>query len=290
MRRCFVTLLALTQLVWAQSYTVGQRVEVDVIYSNYAENAKWLPGTITRDDGRLLTIRTDDGRTIELDRGSKWIRGSTSGPPTNPTGPSLVNQGMFPGGRVEVDVIYANYAENAKWVPGQIVGENGPNHVIRLDDGSTIELAKNSKWVRSGTAAPVQPALPSRPPTTSTTPVAVPPVAQKPEKRPAESGRGAPPDGLYTLQKIDGDGFAGGAKLEFRGGQYRMAWEDGPDPWAPYEIRNGEIVLTRGLSALPDSWRVISARYVGSDNLGRPLIHIDYSTGHSTDRLDALRE
>ena len=112
-----------------------------------------------KDDGRTVTIKTDDGRTIELAKDSKWMRPGTGTPPVTPAAGSPGS--LRAGSRVDVDVIYANYVENASWRPGTIVKDDGKQFTIRMDDGATVELAKDSKWVRAGsTQAP----LPGNPP------------------------------------------------------------------------------------------------------------------------------
>lgn len=100
---------------------------------------------------------------------------------------------------------------------------------------------------------------------------------------------GAPPDGSYNCIKISGDQLISLGKLEIKGRTYRgMAGGE----FAPFTLdADNAMVLSKGLTGMPDGWKITSVKYTGKDKEGRPLIKIAYrSKSGSGDLIDAVME
>lgn len=272
----------LAGIAWAQPFAVGQRIQLDTVFSTSPENARWVDGSIIGVAGKNYVIMLDDGRKreYEIEDNPRWLRAGSSpaAPATAPPAPAAApaaRAGVFrPGDRVQVDTVFSTSPENALWTNGTVLRIEGNRYIIRLDDGREKELyVDEPRWVRKGSG--------------------VGSVTPPPEQRAAPApttpaGQGAPPSGVYTVGKISGSHYMVLGKLEFQGSNYRGL---SGTTWHPYRIEGGNnIVFTGGLRGMPDGWRITEARYVGGDTQGRPVVVIYYETGRSRDRMDAIRE
>lgn len=106
---------------------------------------------------------------------------------------------------------------------------------------------------------------------------------------PAASGKGSIPSGVYTCAKISsGAGLMGFGHVEIKGNTYRGL--DLSGPFAPFTVDGGgNINWTAGLKGMEDV-KIISSVYAGSDNLGRPMLYINYQASFAADRIDCIRE
>lgn len=100
---------------------------------------------------------------------------------------------------------------------------------------------------------------------------------------------GAPPDGAYNCIKISGNQLISLGTLEIKGRTYRgMAG----GAFAPFTLdADNAMVLSKGLTGMPDGWKITSVKYTGKDEEGRPLIRISYrSKSGFAEVIDAVME
>lgn len=107
----------------------------------------------------------------------------------------------------------------------------------------------------------------------------------------ADKGVGAPPDGIYTCNKISGRSYIHIGTIEIRGGTYK-GFSSQQGSFHPYTIDgSGSIVWTAGLTSLPDGWTLKPGKYVGLDYRGRPLIRVYYNSNRgAAEVVDATKE
>ncbi len=116
-----------------------------------------------------------------------------------------------------------------------------------------------------------------------------PPAAQTPPA--AEKGIGAPPDGIYTCNKISVGKYIHIGTLEIRGNTYK-GFSSQQGKFHPYTLSgSGDINWTGGLSSFPDGWTLKPGKYVGPDNNGHPRIRIYYTSDRgAAEVIDATKE
>lgn len=107
----------------------------------------------------------------------------------------------------------------------------------------------------------------------------------------ADKGVGAPPDGLYTCNKISGRSYIHIGTIEIRGGTYK-GFSSQQGSFHPFTIDgSGSIVWTAGLTGLPAGWTLKPGKYVGLDYRGRPLIRVYYNSDRgAAEVVDATKE
>lgn len=216
------------------------------------------------------------------------------------------------GDSVKVDMIMASSPSRAMWTTGKIVGmENGSLKVL-TPDGITRTIINNSDWIRPGNQAAPGPAAP---------PEVLQPVPDLMKGTPAgntaggatagtnnhaigkpgngewnrETGKGAPPNGTYECHKLSGLVMGGGGrdidlgKLEIRGNSYRGIESSGA--MSPFTVNGEQINWSNGIDGLPRGWAVVSSKYIGADERGRPLIRIFYraATRGALECIDCYR-
>ncbi len=105
-----------------------------------------------------------------------------------------------------------------------------------------------------------------------------------------EVAKGAPPDGLYEVNKISGSSYIHIGTLEIKGKTYRGLTKDGG--FKPFSLNGAnEMVFTSGLVGMPDGWKLKPAKYVGNDEYGHPLIQIWYNSARGASEVaDAVKE
>ncbi|MCW5822718.1 MAG: hypothetical protein KIT34_07930 [Cyanobacteria bacterium TGS_CYA1] len=104
-------------------------------------------------------------------------------------------------------------------------------------------------------------------------------------------GIGAPPDGLYTCNKISVGRYIHIGTIEIRGGTYK-GFSSQQGSFHPYSLTgSGDIVWTGGLTSMPDGWTLKPGKYVGPDPKGHPRIRIYYTSNRgAAEVIDATKE
>ncbi len=103
-------------------------------------------------------------------------------------------------------------------------------------------------------------------------------------------GKGNPPDGKYEVNKISGSSYIHIGTLEIKGSTYRGLVAEGS--FQPYTIDGaGNMTFTKGLSGMPDGWKLKPAKFVGKDSYGHPFIQIFYNSARGAAEVaDAVKE
>lgn len=107
----------------------------------------------------------------------------------------------------------------------------------------------------------------------------------------ADKAVGAPPDGIYTCNKISGRSYIHIGTIEIRGRTYK-GFSSQQGSFHPFTMdASGGIVFTAGLTSLPDGWTLKPAKYVGPDYKGHPLIRVYYTSARgAAEVIDATKE
>jgi len=105
-----------------------------------------------------------------------------------------------------------------------------------------------------------------------------------------KAAKGAPPNGLYEVNKISGSSYIHIGTLEIKGNTYRGLVNEGP--FNPFTLNAAnEMVFSKGLSGMPDGWKLKPAKYVGNDESGHPLVQIYYNSARGAAEVaDAVKE
>ena len=108
---------------------------------------------------------------------------------------------------------------------------------------------------------------------------------------PAEKGVGAPPDGIYTCNKISGRSYIHIGTIEIRGRTYK-GFSSQQGSFRPFTLDgSGNIIWTGGLTSLPAGWTLKPGKYVGPDYKGHPLIRVYYTSDRgAAEVIDATKE
>ncbi len=137
------------------------------------------------------------------------------------------------------------------------------------------KLAVKQEWIRPG--GPARAATPANPPA----------QAMHDAGRAPDAGLGFPPGGIYDCNMLSGGMLIHIGKLEIRGNTYRGFSAAGP--FHTLGANGSNLVLSGGLSGMPDGFRLTSCSYVGKDSVGRPLIKIRYiGQSNAHDVIDAV--
>lgn len=173
-------------------FKVGDRVEVDVNMSSYAENQKWRKGTVAKIEmwqGRVsgIVVKTDDGGEHMV--GERHLRrlAEAATKPADKTPPRPPKEGGDPGAgrdaektdeeetaqfkvgdRVEVDSVMAREAKDSRWKKATVktVDLKNRRYVVTLDDSGldySVLLRPGKVWIRAlndGSQAPTPPDCP----------------------------------------------------------------------------------------------------------------------------------
>ena len=97
------------------------------------------------------------------------------------------------------------------------------------------------------------------------------------------------PEGEYNCHKISGSQLIHLAMLEIKGSTYRFSKEE---QFAPFTIdAKKEITWTRGVSFLPDGWKLGVSKFEGTNSSGEPMITIRYTSARgAAEVIDAVKE
>ena len=97
------------------------------------------------------------------------------------------------------------------------------------------------------------------------------------------------PEGEYNCHKISGARLIHLAMLEIKGSTYRVTKDA---PFAPFSIDDKKIITwTKGLSFLPDGWKLGESKYEGPNAQGEPRLTIKYtSASGNAEVIDAVKE
>lgn len=97
------------------------------------------------------------------------------------------------------------------------------------------------------------------------------------------------PEGEYNCHKISGTQLIHLAMLEIKGSTYRFSKEA---PFAPFTIdANKQITWSKGVSFLPDDWKLGASKYEGPNEAGQPRITIGYTSARgAAEVIDAVKE
>lgn len=281
-------------------------VEVEGSKRTIINNDKWVkPGTPQPPQGQAQQTQGPAAQPATAQGGQA--------PPAADNGAgALPTKGSFSvGDPVKVDMIMASSPSRAMWTTGKIVGiENGSLKVL-TPDGITRTIINNPDWIRPGNQAAPGPAAPPQvlqpvPDLMKGTPARNPGGAPnnggnqqqaggaKNGEWNRETGKGKPPDGVYECHKLSGYVMGGGhdidlGKLEIRGNSYRGIESTGA--MSPYTVNGEQITWSNGIDGLPRGWSLVSSKYIGADERGRPLIRIFYraATRGALECIDCYR-
>jgi hypothetical protein len=97
------------------------------------------------------------------------------------------------------------------------------------------------------------------------------------------------PEGEYNCHKISGAQLIHLAMLEIKGSTYRFSKEE---QFAPFTIdAKKEITWSKGVSFLPDGWKLGISKYEGPNAQGEPRLTIRYtSASGNAEVIDAVKE
>jgi len=97
------------------------------------------------------------------------------------------------------------------------------------------------------------------------------------------------PAGEYNCHKISGTQLIHLAMLEIKDSTYRFSKDDA---FAPFTIdANKQITWSKGVSFLPDGWKLGTSKYEGPNEAGKPRITINYTSARSAaEVIDAVKE
>lgn len=287
-----ITTISLVGLQEAWAFQPGERVTVGS--SNQS-------GIVLEDTGKLVKVRLDsqtgysEGVGVWYDKVEHKVTsgsGGTTASTGNSSNTASGTETSAQGKRVKV----GNQA-------GTILEEKGDLVKVRLDSHSgygegvgvwytRAQLNGNDGDTKSsphnGTPGGTRPNNP------------VPgPVTQKPvqqtqhtqQETSTEKGIGAPPDGIYTCNKISGRSYIHIGTIEIRGGTYK-GFSSQQGAFHPYKLDgSGSIVWTGGLTSLPEGWTLKPGKYVGPDYKGHPRIRVYYTSNRgAAEVIDATKE
>lgn len=310
---------------------VGDSVEVDKLQSSTPGLAVWRTGKIIQVNRNSNSYLVDvDGEQLTIINNDNWVKpgaaqadppgqaggaqgAAPAGGAAMPAAPGGFGGGARGGGGfavgslVKVDKIMASTAGAAMWTVGKVVGINQKNNSIDVltDDGIRRTIVNSPDWIKPGDAGDTFKAPPANGGNNAGNPgntgnagnagnagnKANPGANKGTPEWEKRKGLGAPPNGSYIVHKART--YNGGTDIELgriviQGNSY--SGMDGGG-MAPYTMNGDSIVWTNGLNGMPNGWTIISSKYIGADEHGRPLIRIWYRSARSgaLDVLDAYR-
>jgi hypothetical protein len=288
-----VTALSVLGIHKAWAFQVGERVTVGAANQS---------GIVLEDTGKLVKVRLDsstgysEGVGVWYDKEEHKV---TSGAGGTTAGTNAANG--------------ANSTEQGKQVKignqtGTILEEKGDLVKVRLDSHSGYSAGVGVWYTRAqlngndgaqstqvapqhGTPGGINPKNPGPAPVTQKPNSPTTPTHATQEAPTTEKGIGAPPDGLYTCNKISGRSYIHIGTIEIRGGTYK-GFSSQQGSFHPYSLNaSGDIVWTGGLTSLPEGWTLKPGKYVGPDPKGHPRIRVYYTSNRgAAEVIDATKE
>lgn len=309
MKKLVFAIVALAAIPAAWSYQPGERVTVGSVNQS---------GIVIEDTGKLVKVRLDSqtgysaGVGVWYDKeehkvtgaaaaagngnstagttiGATADNGATAGTPAsskrvqigNQVGTILEEKGDLV--KVRLDSHSGYSAGVGVWYTREQLNEatNKANPPASTPGNTAGGISTASPWIAPGNqkANP-----PNQAPQTTPT--------QAPQTTPtAEKGIGAPPDGIYTCNKISVGRYIHIGTLEIRGNTYK-GFSSQQGQFHPYSLSaSGDITWTGGLSSLPTGWTLKPGKYVGPDYKGHPRIRIYYTSDRgAAEVIDATKE
>lgn len=285
----------------ALAYNVGDVVEIQPTMMKNPAMGMWYRGKVTATKDGGFTVLADDGTEYLMGSDPKWIR--TAAPTVQGSGPALstgrsstgatTSGASVPSGTsartykvgdvVEVQASMRKDPATGLWSRGKVTAVRKDGGLTVLgDDGSEFLIWTDPPiWIR--------PASPNAQ-RTNTVSAKANSSTRSQSVSTTFPAMGSPPDGEYTCMKISGSSLINLGTLEIRGGTYRGLSKTGG--FSPMVISGaGNITWSQGLRGMPDGWKITDSRYIGGDELGRPLIKIYYRSGSGWNEvMDALKE
>lgn len=287
--------LALGMMLGAQSalaepagkiwLNVGDRVQIDKLMASTPAGAMWVPAKIVEVNqaANSYVVQTDDGQKITIINYGNWIKAAGGGGAAG--GSSIGNRGALPtrptawgsGGGSGGTSLSTSGAPTRPTAWGSSGSSSGTS--VTTSGAATRPTAWGG-GAGSGSSSSAGAAQPK--------PVVAPVSAEKPEWE-RRAGKGAPPAGKYVVHKISGSMDIDIGELVIRGNTYRGLLT-GEGTFAPFSMNGDKIVFSKGLQGMPGKDQIVSAKYVGPDEQGRPLIQIYYyGTLGNLEVMDAYR-
>jgi len=303
-----LTLLSVTGIQEAWSFQPGERVTIGSANQS---------GVVIEDTGKLVKVRLDSqtgysagvgvwydkeehkvssGTVATESRGQEGAsaapsKGGNASTTTNSPAGKQVKIGNQTGTILEEsgDLVkvrldsHAGYGEGVGvwYTRAQLNGNGGAGSAAAgKHDGIAIRDNQNAHTV------PV-----NQKPNAQTAPAHAAQAPQANQAPAAEKGLGAPPDGLYTCNKISGRSYIHIGTIEIRGGTYK-GFSSQQGSFHPYSLSgSGDIVWTGGLTSLPEGWTLKPGKYVGPDSSGHPRIRVFYTSNRgAAEVIDATKE
>lgn len=301
----------------ALAFQPGERVRVG---SGINKN-----GTVLEDTGKLVKIHHDDsGYSADVgvwyDKGQVEVTSGTGGA-TAPPVTNSTSTNSSPGSGASNTSGAGSYKAGERVRVGSInkmgtiLQDTGTMVKVHLDGSgynSEVGVWYDKEQLKepastggvpirtgSGGGISITPANGSNPPAPSsprpggnTGNTAKQPPANTTQSAPStEKSAGAPPDGIYTCNKISVGKYIHIGTIEIRGGSYK-GFSSQQGGFHPYSMDgSGNIVWTAGLTGFPDGWTLKPAKYVGPDYKGHPLIRVYYTSARgAAEVIDATKE
>lgn len=299
-----VTVLVGIPAAW--SFQPGERVTVGSVNQS---------GVVLEENGDLVKVRLDSqsgysaGVGVWYDKNEHKVTGgagggtaipgdaSNSGAPSN-AGSSSTAAGS--GKRVQIgnqsgtileekgDLVKVRLDSHSGYGAGvgvwytreQLNGSaNASNVAPSPHTGTPGGISTSSPWLSPGNQKPSPPNQAHQNPQTTLDPAVT------------EKGIGAPPDGIYTCNKISGRSYIHIGTIEIRGRTYK-GFSSQQGSFHPYSLSaSGDITWTGGLTSLPTGWTLKPGKYVGPDYKGHPRIRVYYSSDRgAAEVIDATKE
>lgn len=309
MRRLVLAMVAAATILTcpeALSFQVGEHVTVDN-----------KSGTVIEDTGKLVKVHID-GSGYSADVGLWYEKekvntpsgtnGATAPSVSNNLSGAQVNNGSSPSGTGSSK---KGERINMGGVKGTILEDNGKLIKVHLDGSGYSpdvgvwydkEQLKNSGGTSGGGISINQTSIMTNPGGTlkveqrangGNAASTGKPVQQNATQstQGTEKGVGAPPDGIYTCNKISGRSYIHIGTIEIRGRTYK-GFSSQQGSFHPYSMNaSGDMIWTGGLTGMPDGWTIKPAKYVGPDSQGHPLIRVYYSSARgAAEVIDATKE
>lgn len=292
-----VTALSVGGIPEAWAFQVGERVTVGAANQS---------GIVLEDTGKLVKVRLDsntgysEGVGVWYDKEEHKVTSGAGGTTSSPGADVKTATGANSSGQGK-QVKIGNQT-------GTILEEKGDLVKVRLDSHSGYSAGVGVWYTRAqlngndgaqntqvaphhGTPDGISQKNPGPTPVTQKPNSPNTPTHATQEAPTTEKGIGAPPDGLYTCNKISGRSYIHIGTIEIRGGTYK-GFSSQQGSFHPYSLNaSGDIVWTGGLTSLPEGWTLKPGKYVGPDYKGHPRIRVYYTSNRgAAEVIDATKE